>query len=312
MATRRVQGVDMCANTFNDSEKRKIAAELKPISDSDAVADYEKLCARDFSKPGLSRIGNACVDHFTFCERLNTAGNKGISFYDLLFNKDAFQKKAWIQKIIDFSIARGDSENYAWLHLSRLYFGSVSAFRPLIAANIYQRYRPKCVLDFTMGWGGRLVGALAAGVPRYVGIDNNVNLQKPYSDMVALLQPLANTKIEVQFADALIVDYSTIGYDMVFTSPPYYDLECYGGKESLHKTKADWHRDFYKPLFSATYRGLEIGGHFCINVPKTIYEAVCVPLLGEANHFVELQKVKRGTYSEFIYVWRKSENRNAI
>ena len=305
MATRRVQGVDMRPNTYTDKEKRDIAAEIKPISDADAVADFKKLCARDFAKPGLSRVGNKCVDGFTFAERLNTAGNKGISYYDLLFNGAAFGKKPWVQNIVRIAVARGDSENYAWLHLLRLYFGSVSAFRPLVAANIYDRFKPKCVLDPTMGWGGRLVGAMAAGVPRYVGIDNNEMLKAPYSNLVNLLSPLANTEIDLRFEDALLVDYSKIDYGMVLTSPPYYDLECYGGKESLYKSKADWNALFYEPLIKATYEGLALGGHFCLNVPQMIYDDVCVPILGPAHHFIELVKVSRGKYQEFIYVWCK-------
>ena len=49
---------------------------------------------------------------------------------------------------------------------------------------IYNMYKPQSVLDFTMGWGGRLIGACAYNVPMYIGIDANKNLIEPYKKMI--------------------------------------------------------------------------------------------------------------------------------
>ena len=95
---------------------------------------------------------------------------------------------------------------------------------------LYSRFKPKSVLDFTMGWGGRLVGACALDVPNYIGIDSNKQLKEPYQRMVKLLNKLGtNTKINLMFKDALKVDYSKLDYDCVLTSPPYYNVEVYEG-----------------------------------------------------------------------------------
>ncbi len=51
-----------------------------------------------------------------------------------------------------------------------------SNFRPAFAAYLYRTYAPEnaTVLDSSTGYGGRLVGAMAAGnVAHYIGIDPN-------------------------------------------------------------------------------------------------------------------------------------------
>jgi hypothetical protein len=76
-------------NIYNITQKKRLANQLQNISKEDAIQDFERLkqihC--NAQKKGLSRIGNKVVDYFTLTERLNTRGNKGISFYDLLYNK---------------------------------------------------------------------------------------------------------------------------------------------------------------------------------------------------------------------------------
>jgi tRNA1(Val) A37 N6-methylase TrmN6 len=162
----------------------------------------------------------------------------------------------------------------------------------------------------TAGWGGRLVGACALNVPRYIGIDNNESLKEPYERMMEFLKPRTKTNMEFMIADALDVDYSTYTYDMVFTSPPYYDLEIYGGTNNRYTTKENWDTYFYKPLFEKTFRHLQPNGHYCLNVSPEIYERACVPVLGASTHAYPLKKSDRRQtrgkkYREYVYVWKK-------
>ena len=97
--------------------------------------------------------------------------------------------------------------------------------------------------------------------------------------MVAFIQKEKSdisTDIQLQFSDAVKVDYSNMIYDTVFTSPPYYNLEQYRGSppNSQYKTNIEWNDKFYKPLFEKTYTYLQNGGHYCINIPSQIYEDV--------------------------------------
>ena len=74
--------------------------------------------------------------------------------------------------------------------------------------------------------------------------------------MVKTLKPLTETKIELIFKDALKVDYSKIDYDLVLTSPPYYNTEIYKGTKKMDKE--NWNNNFYKPLFTKTFANLKI------------------------------------------------------
>jgi hypothetical protein len=172
----------------------------------------------------------------------------------------------------------------------------------------YCRFRPNSVLDMTMGWGGRLVGACALDVPKYIGIDANVHLRGPYKQMTKFLASQCKTKVELYFQDALTVDYTQLDYDMVLTSPPYYNIEKYNSVES-YTQKDEWDAVFYRPLFLRTYKSLKRGGHFCLNIPVELYERVCVRLMGDAQMRFELKKESRSksdTYKEYVYVWRKN------
>jgi len=171
-----------------------------------------------------------------------------------------------------------------------------------------------------MGWGGRLVGAYCSRVPKYVGIDNNKRLKthlEKMKDTLTSRNDITFTKIELLNEDCLTVDYSQYEYDMVFTSPPYYNKELYGS-ESVARTEEEWETEFYIPIFRKTWTHLLKGGRYCLNIPAPLYEKICVPMLGEATEQIELNKFSRtipkretvrknigDKYKEYIYVWIK-------
>jgi len=206
-----------------------------------------------------------------------------------------------------------------WKYIFNLYFSSITIFRPVMAMEVYCRFRPRiAVLDPTMGWGGRLVGACALDLPKYIGIDANPNLDPLYKKMCVFLQPRSSTKIELFFQDALTMDYSKFKYDMVFTSPPYYNIEIYrknNGRKSgkiqekdieVQKTKEEWNETFYKPLFERTWAAMQSPGYYILNVPQEVYESSCISILGKSQKKIELKKQKRANgYIEYIYVWIK-------
>ena len=171
--------------------------------------------------------------------------------------------------------------------------------------NIYIRFRPKSILDFTMGWGGRLLGACALDIPYYIGIDINKNLKQPYNDMIKLLKNYSKTNIKIIFNDALKVDYSKLNYDLVLTSPPYYNIELYTGtkKQSIE----EWNNNFYIPLFTNTYKYLQTNGYYCLNIPNNIYNNICIKLFGKSKYKIPLIKKSRNinNYEEYIYIWQK-------
>ena len=303
-------GIKFVQNKYTKKEKERLSNELNFVSDEEAIKDFEKLkeigCnAKDV---GLSRVGNKVVNRFTQLERLNTKGRLGLTFFDLLNNKTRLSYPSIDKLLKYYNVNRKTADIKVWKRIMDIYFGSINIFRPLIAMDIYCRYKPKSILDMTMGWGGRMVGACALNIPKYTGIDSNKELIRPYKELQKMMNKLSTTKTDLYFEDAVKFDYSKIKYDLVLTSPPYYNIEIYGGDSK--KTKDKWDEDFYIPLITKSWEGLKKGGHYCLNIPIELYDRLVKNLLGKATEKIQLKKSKRlkdeeETYHEYIYVWKK-------
>ncbi|CAH6420921.1 Hypothetical protein POVR2_LOCUS292 [uncultured virus] len=138
------------------------------------------------------------------------------------------------------------------------------AFKPRVAAALFKLFSASRVLDFSSGWGDRLFAAISLGI-QYVGVDPNPNLHGPYAKMIKELARTASwyTMIESRFQTAeLPVDKT---YDLVFTSPPYYDLELYA-TEVEGANLDEWKTRFLYPSILKAWNVLDVGGHFCISI----------------------------------------------
>jgi hypothetical protein len=325
-----------CQDT--QENKKFIANKIKPIGETDAELDFETLrtmvsaallSANDDSASGSGmefnercRVGNNIVDFFTFQERLETRGKYNVTFYDFVKNIDEFKKKKFIQNMFTYystvKNARGLKNEYIVLkEVYNICISAINIFRPLMAVEVYAKYKPSVVLDPCAGWGGRAVGAaVCENVQHYFGIDINQSLQIPYQNMCTFLNSRSKSKsttgliprISMTIADAVTYDYSQIKprYDMVFTSPPYYFIEKYSHNSVYNNSKDEMDEQFYVPLFSQTYLHLLPGGCMALNVNREIYERVCVRLFGPAHETMNCKKSKRqNDYREMIYIWIK-------
>tara|TARA_E500000318_G_C3537360_1_gene203189 strand:+ start:366 stop:1280 length:915 start_codon:yes stop_codon:yes gene_type:complete len=296
------RNVNIKKNNYTKKEKKEIIHNsLKKISLEDAKNDFYKLrqslCNIENDFKPLSIVGNKTVDYFTREERFDTITKSGMNYYDFIYNKDYFLKKKYVKNLL---------KKYDLYDVFRLYFGTVSIFKPLIAMSVYCLFNPTSILDFTAGWGGRLIGASVLNIDKYTGIDLNKELEPKYKKMISFLKDKSKTKIKMIFKDALKVDYSKIDYDMVLTSPPYFNIEIYKG--TTKRTKEDWIEEFYKPLFLKTFKYLKKNGWYCLNIPNNIFEEIALPLFGKPQKELNMPIVKRGyniKYSEKIYCWKK-------
>ena len=81
--------------------------------------------------------------------------------------------------------------------------------------NFYISISATKVLDPTTGLRGRMLGAYALDI-EYTGIDTNENMIDAYQEM---MNKLDFNKLTMIFHSCLEVDFSTIDYDFVLTSP---------------------------------------------------------------------------------------------
>jgi len=297
--------------------RRAVATAIKDIPLSKARADFAALKAvpcPDINQ--AAKVGNAAMDHYFFRHRLAAKTKRDISYYDWI--KTDWQRNESEHHFYKFNLAQGKTPDKARYAVFRLYYGAIHGFKPLVAKWMYCTYKPlTAVLDFSAGWGGRCLGAMALGIP-YIGIDTNVDLRPVYERMVKELDPDAT--VSMRFQDAATADYSKFKYDMVFTSPPYFKtvkpIEGYAHMPH-YADRADFNARFLFPVIRKTYAHLSRGGTYALNIPDDMYDEIraagILPsrLLAKHRLFIQPRFAKGNPnhpdvqYKEHIYVWKK-------
>jgi DNA modification methylase len=69
----------------------------------------------------------------------------------------------------------------------------------------------------------------------------------------------------------LDVDFSTIDYDFVLTSPPYVNLEIYEHMKEWSTDEA-FYRGFFIPLWQKCVDNIKKGGTVCFNISPKMYD----------------------------------------
>jgi hypothetical protein len=114
------------------------------------------------------------------------------------------------------------------------FYGYVPAqFPPNIALSVYQYFKATHVLDPFAGWGDRCLAAMAYGI-HYTGIDSNIHLESCYDNMISFFQPHTSSDIQMHYQNMEDVDWSDVPYDLVFSSPPFWDDTHRLFEEYLH------------------------------------------------------------------------------
>lgn len=184
-----------------------------------------------------------------------------------LFNDDEL-----FRKIISKRLKRGtyisDSGLRKELKTNSLAQG-VSNFRPTASRAIYDKYSGNgYVFDPCMGYGGRLLGAISSPrVKYYEGCDPNTETFDGLSKMAKNLQD--TTKVVLN--NIGVEEYEPKDkFDLVFTSPPYFDTEKYSEEETQSYLKfptyEKWLNGFLRKLVENSIDLLNNGGYFIINI----------------------------------------------
>jgi len=304
----------MLKENYTKEEKNNISKHIKNIQLQDVEKEMNKLIEIGTNANMISersKIGNNVVDYFTFVQRLDTKGKYDINYFEFLLNLDTFREKKFIKNMLKYyeDVKNKNKTKHHFKVLKEVYnicISAINIMRPLNCMEIFTRFNAKRVLNFCAGWGGTTVAAAALGLDAHYGIEINSDLKEPYDNMISYLNKKSNTELKLYIHDAALFDYSTLDYDTVFSSPPYYFIEKYSNNV-IYASKKDMDEKFYKPVFSKSYNGLKKGGYFIINVCKEVYDNVLKNLFGEAHIIFTLKKSKRqNNYNEMVYVWLKN------
>lgn len=168
-------------------------------------------------------------------------------------------------------------------------------FKPTLALSIYKFFNAKKVLDFSTGRGDRLTGAMAAEVDSYVGYDPDTSLREGHEVLLKKFDPLSKTVVNIEyipFEDSNLENFED--FDLVFTSPPFFDFEVYGSGESKegqsivrYPTLDEWLAKFLFVSLEKAWSHLTVGGHIAIHITDVYKTRVVEAMLLSALSYLE-------------------------
>lgn len=299
--------------TLTDIENHKLITTAELTRDLNNLKDFPADTNEN------SFAGNPFLYHYQFKNLLNCRRQDGRTIYDIWADPKAQAD------LIEQTRQRNRGGRTAAGNIYecfRINLGSVVMFKATTAKYLYRKYRAKNVLDPTAGWGGRMLGAWALGI-NYTGIDTNTNLKPAYDSMTQFLYDQTgfdNSLFEVErdyelrmiWQSCLDVDFSSITYDFVLTSPPYINLELYEHMTPWESDQA-FYTHFFIPLWQKCRAHIQPGGHIAFNISPKMYEDALKHGLPPCDEEEDLkqqmgQKVdalKKGKKKQDkIYVWR--------
>lgn len=119
--------------------------------------------------------------------------------------------------------------------------------------------------------GDRLVGSMLCNVNIYYGVDPNECLMDGYKKIIELFKPLSNKNgvydiVQEGFQNVILP--KDIVFDLVYTSPPYFDYEKYTNDPNqsikIASTEDDWLTKFLYPSIIKCIDGLKNKGHLIL------------------------------------------------
>lgn len=177
-------------------------------------------------------------------------------FYEVENHKGESLHKLWTRENLEKAFRNLDKPNYTVNSniselIKRLKFSPVTIYSPIMTKSILQKYDCRTIFDPCIGWGGRMVGTAAFESYEYTGCEPCV---KTYQGLKGICNHLGiqaniyNKPVE----ECLDNELKDKTFDMLLTSPPYYDLEVYSHEDnqSINKypTYQSWLEYFIKPI----------------------------------------------------------------
>ena len=142
-------------------------------------------------------------------------------------------------------------------------------FKITVIKHLYHYFKAKNILDFSAGWGDRLVAAGSLDV-KYTGVDPSECMKPIYNNIIKTLfkDPKKYKMVNKPFEK---VNLKKEAYDLVFSSPPFFKLEIYEKDNIRQSVKqyddvSQWLNKFLFVVIDKCYTYLKKNGYFCIHI----------------------------------------------
>lgn len=325
------EGLDSLTKKFNPEKYQDLASDQKIEYINSSVEyvnenlDFPYPKFRSIPLSGLKeRIATAQVSEF-----LIPAGKiDGLDYLDSIFTHrftanhfdrpspiQAWKDPSWLKEAF-LSLSKYNTPITSSVLRSRI-LSLVNApghFRPMAAAAIYNRYKPKSVLDPMIGWGGRALAAICCDIKKYIGIDLqelSVNgVRKIFQDF----QSISKTRVYSYHDDAFnIMKNFSEEFDLIFAGPPYFNTENYNGIVPTI-TYPEWISSFVIPFCRLSYSSLQKGGYFALHIYDTTRYRFIEPFM-EACQKAGFKYLEQLTYgkihtigthrNQYVHIFKK-------
>ena len=225
-------------------------------------------------KPGLKLCQQFC-DNFFDVRAIN-----GNSFNSIKTNYDEMDKiRKWgLEKMSELYVS--------WVRKSiymRWGGHNVSYYRPHLSKQIILSTQKSMgtLFDPCAGWGGRMLGTVAAGW-RYIGCEPN----KSTYDNLLRIADFLNIRNCIELHNIPFEDFDIDGLsniDVVLTSPPYFNLETYSDDTSQSYIKYNdfdsWMFNWLIPMIKSCTQKLSNDGLSCWNLMDFKNYSVVQPVI---------------------------------
>jgi hypothetical protein len=182
-------------------------------------------------------------------------------FYDVENYKNVSVRSLWTKKNLEKALSfnrKYHSTPYISEIIRSLSFtnglGKITIYRPILAKIVVSQLEDiSSVLDISVGWGGRMLGASSLDKDvRYVGIEP---CKKTYDGLCKIKKTLHLQNVQLINKPAEIALFEDIPlsekFDLALTSPPYFNLEIYSNEETQslnYGSYENWIEHFLKPV----------------------------------------------------------------
>ena len=156
-------------------------------------------------------------------------------------------------------------------------------FKPTLVKGVIEHFGARTMLDFSAGWGDRLAGAIGADVERYTAFDPNKTLIPGHAALIdRFVAPEKRSRFSITYVPFEQAVVEPDAYDLVFTSPPFFDFEVYtdlpGQSVQTYSTFETWLVHFLLTSMEKAWTALHVRGHMVIHITDVFKTKVCEPM----------------------------------
>ena len=272
---------------------------------------------------------NKLTDYFTEKCRIQCTFKKNISQLEYWNKNQSF--------ILSNIKKKHQQPTYENIHEEMyLYNKSCNNFRITVCLEVLKLFKPTKWLDISAGWGDRLISAtlydnLTNKLELYCGVDPNPCLHPYYQDIINTFTEQQDhtqtpeqdhtqnhTQKQIHNKYILIKDgFETAQlpktkFDLVFSSPPFFDLEIYSKSISnsfnKYNSEEQWFNGFLMPSLYKANEYLSLNGYLILYLGEahgTHYIPKMCKILNNMLYNIGMLYYTDGKKIREFYCWQK-------